>query len=276
LSEIGNILQEKLTGKNCKAMQGLIEEAKEILDEESQNEAVLDALLIGAAQRVEHYEMAGYGTACAMARALGEDDVANLLEETLEEEKSADQRLTEISEDEVLVAAAKDLEEEGEDEDLEEEEPKKKIVPQRNKKTGNVGRNLALIGGMLAITQISTPSWAESKQSVQQVKNEKAAGQYSPDNTGKNVRDRDDSRVTADDQTQGQQEVELLAKIRSEIVANKDLSGYGKNVKIIVEKNSVFLRGPVRSITEKNWIGKTAEKAAPNYRVVNELEIAAD
>ena len=105
LDQIAKILGVKLTGKTCKAMQGLVKEGSEVLEEESDNQAVIDSLLISAAQRIEHYEIAAYGTACAMGQELGEDKVVALLQETLAEEKEADQKLTSISETEVLPEA---------------------------------------------------------------------------------------------------------------------------------------------------------------------------
>ncbi len=87
----------KLTGHKCKAMEGLIEEGAELIGEDAED-SVRDAGLIGAAQRVEHYEMAGYGTARALAQKLGHDDVADILGETLEEEKATDAKLTELAE----------------------------------------------------------------------------------------------------------------------------------------------------------------------------------
>lgn len=105
LENIGKVLEIKLGGKKCKAMEGLIEEGKEVLEEDGDS-AVIDAALIGAAQRVEHYEMAGYGTARGMAERLGHDNVVELLQQTLDEEGAADKKLTQIAEEEVLVEAA--------------------------------------------------------------------------------------------------------------------------------------------------------------------------
>jgi len=105
LQKVGTLLDIKLTGKVCKAMQGLIEEGKEVLEEESDNKALIDVMLIGAAQRVEHYEIAGYGTARTIAQTLGHENIAQLLQETLDEESAADEKLTVISEGEVLPAA---------------------------------------------------------------------------------------------------------------------------------------------------------------------------
>ncbi len=103
LTKIGELLAIKLGGKKCKAMEGLIEEGKEILEEDGSH-SVIDAALIGAAQRVEHYEIAAYGTTKAIAEHLGHEKVAKLLSETLDEESAADKKLTGISLEEVLPA----------------------------------------------------------------------------------------------------------------------------------------------------------------------------
>jgi ferritin-like metal-binding protein YciE len=112
LEKIGQSLGIKLTGKKCHAMEGLVEEGKEVIEEDGEG-GVIDAALIGAAQRVEHYEIAAYGTVRAIAEQLGHKDVARLLQQTLDEEGEADKKLTKIAEDEVLSSAA-DAEEEEE------------------------------------------------------------------------------------------------------------------------------------------------------------------
>ena len=118
LQEVAGILDIKLTGKKCHAMEGLVEEGKEVLEEEGKS-AVIDAALIGAAQRVEHYEMAAYGTVRAMAEQLGHASVVKLLQATLDEEGAADKLLTQIAEEDVLPAAGAEGEadeDEGDDE----------------------------------------------------------------------------------------------------------------------------------------------------------------
>lgn len=111
LEKVADLLDIKLKGKVCHAMAGLVEEGKEVIDEDG-DPSVLDAALIGAAQRVEHYEMAAYGTVIAIAKQLKNSKVVALLNETLAEEKSADAKLTKISTSEVLKAApAKEPEE---------------------------------------------------------------------------------------------------------------------------------------------------------------------
>jgi ferritin-like metal-binding protein YciE len=90
-------LGESPKGKTCKGMQGLIEEGSEATEEDYEG-SVMDAALIGAAQRVEHYEIAGYGTVRSMAETLGESNHVSLLEETLEEEKETDEKLTVLAE----------------------------------------------------------------------------------------------------------------------------------------------------------------------------------
>jgi ferritin-like metal-binding protein YciE len=97
IEQIFEQLGEKAKGKKCKAMEGLVKEGAETL-EEDMNEDVKDAALIAAAQRVEHYEIAGYGTARTFANLLGEDEAASLLEQTLEEEKETDAKLTQLAE----------------------------------------------------------------------------------------------------------------------------------------------------------------------------------
>src|SRR6266478_476665 len=97
LERIFKKLDASPKGKKCKAMEGLIEEGKEVMEEDAEA-AILDAALIGAAQRVEHYEMAGYGCARTYARLLGYEDAAELLQETLNEEGAADKKLTELAE----------------------------------------------------------------------------------------------------------------------------------------------------------------------------------
>ena len=84
-------------GKTCHAMKGLVEEGKEAIEEDAPD-AIRDAKLIGAAQRVEHYEIAAYGTARAFAQTLGETKVADLLQETLDEEGETDKKLTALAE----------------------------------------------------------------------------------------------------------------------------------------------------------------------------------
>lgn len=97
LDEIFVKLGKKPTGKTCKAMKGLVEEGAEMMKEDGP-ESVIDAGLIAAAQRVEHYEMAGYGVVRTFASILGEGEAQDLLQETLDEEGAADEKLTEIAE----------------------------------------------------------------------------------------------------------------------------------------------------------------------------------
>jgi len=97
LETIFKQLGENPKGKKCKGMEGLVEEGSEVMEEHEG--ALLDAALIGAAQRVEHYEIAAYGTVVAFAEELGESEHVSLLNETLEEEKATDEKLTELSGD---------------------------------------------------------------------------------------------------------------------------------------------------------------------------------
>jgi ferritin-like metal-binding protein YciE len=96
LDRIFEILEKRSSGKTCEGMKGLVEEAQSQL-EEIEKGPVLDCAMIGALQRIEHYEIAAYGTAATLAEAMGQDEVKELLGETLEEEKETDERLTQVA-----------------------------------------------------------------------------------------------------------------------------------------------------------------------------------
>lgn len=132
LQTIGERLGLRLNGKKCQAMEGLLEEGKEVLESEGED-PVIDLALIAAAQRVEHYEISAYGSARALAEQMGHDDVVELLQETLDEESAADEKLTQIAEEDVFPQA---LEWEREDEsgDGEEEAPRRGRAKSRGKK----------------------------------------------------------------------------------------------------------------------------------------------
>src|ERR1700689_2344455 len=98
LEQIFTQMGEKPTGKKCKGMEGLVEEGKEMIEEEELEGEALDAGLISSAQRVEHYEIAAYGCVRTYAKLLGETDAAELLEQTLNEEKETDKKLTKLAE----------------------------------------------------------------------------------------------------------------------------------------------------------------------------------
>ena len=115
LEQVFELLEERPKAKPCEGMKGLIQEGDEHAKEDYDDDDLRDAIIIGSAQRVEHYEIAAYGTAIAHARLLGLNDVIEILEETLAEEKAADQKLTEIAESVVNLEAA------SEDDDAEEQ-----------------------------------------------------------------------------------------------------------------------------------------------------------
>jgi ferritin-like metal-binding protein YciE len=105
LERIFQQIGEKSSGETCEAMKGLIKEGEILVKAEGEPD-VRDAGLIGAAQRVEHYEIAGYGTARSLARRLGEGQIAETLQQTLNEEAEADKKLTSIAESQVNIAAS--------------------------------------------------------------------------------------------------------------------------------------------------------------------------
>jgi len=105
LEQVFANLGEKVRGKHCDGIAGIIEEGKAVMEEDF-DEATMDACLIAAGQRAEHYEMAAYGTMVAWARAMGHAEAADLLQETLDEEKAADETLSSLAEDGINDEAA--------------------------------------------------------------------------------------------------------------------------------------------------------------------------
>jgi len=104
LEKIFSILGKTARAEHCKAMEGLVEEGSDLLEEEG-SPMVKDAALIGAAQRVEHYEISAYGTARTLAELLGQTEAAELLQATLDEEKETDEKLTELAMNEINLEA---------------------------------------------------------------------------------------------------------------------------------------------------------------------------
>ena len=117
LEQVFATLDERVRGKHCEGMAGIIEEGKSTMEEDFEG-TTLDACLIASAQRAEHYEMAAYGTLVAWARAMGHQEAAGLLQEILEEEKATDEKLTSIAESGINQEAAQGAH--GGDEDQEE------------------------------------------------------------------------------------------------------------------------------------------------------------
>ena len=120
LEQVFESLEEKVRGKHCDGIAGIIEEGKSIMEEEF-DETTMDACLIAAGQRAEHYEMAAYGTLVAWAKAMGHEEAAVLLQQTLDEEKAADEKLTMLAEGGINQGAA-DVAHPDDEEDEENEE----------------------------------------------------------------------------------------------------------------------------------------------------------
>ena len=136
LEEVFAVLDEKVKAKTCEGMQGIIEEGNDLMQEDADG-SVLDAGLIAAAQRVEHYEIGADGTCVAWARLLGHDEAASLLEQTLEEEKAADEKLSALAEAEINQSAVA----EGQDEFEEDEESRSR--PTNRRQIGGNARSRA-------------------------------------------------------------------------------------------------------------------------------------
>jgi ferritin-like metal-binding protein YciE len=121
LEQVFGTLDEKVRGKHCDGIAGIIEEGKSVMEEDFDAET-MDACLIAGGQRAEHYEMAAYGTLIAWAQVMGHTEAADLLEEILEEEKAADQKLSALAEGGINQAAADKAHPAEDDEDAEEDE----------------------------------------------------------------------------------------------------------------------------------------------------------
>jgi ferritin-like metal-binding protein YciE len=116
LEEVFASLDEKARGKHCDGIEGIIEEGKSVMEEDF-DDATMDACLIAGGQRAEHYEMAAYGSLIAWARVMDHTNAADLLQETLDEEKAADEKLSSLAEGGINQEAADTAQPEGEDED---------------------------------------------------------------------------------------------------------------------------------------------------------------
>lgn len=131
------LLDEKAKSKPCEAMKGLVEEGKETLEEDL-SEPLLDSAIICAAQKVEHYEIAGYGTLVAWANSIGLQDIAEVFEETLREEKEADEKLTQVASE--ILAETGQAEDSGSDGEMETAGTRRKSAASRSTTSGSRGR----------------------------------------------------------------------------------------------------------------------------------------
>jgi ferritin-like metal-binding protein YciE len=112
LEQVFELLEEKAQAKKCDAMEGLIEEGESVIEDTEEGTATRDVGIIFSAQKVEHYEIAAYGGLATLAKTLGRNDIAEILAETLAEEKETDELLTEIAENNINYTAATESEEE--------------------------------------------------------------------------------------------------------------------------------------------------------------------
>jgi len=126
LEQVFGLLDEKVKGKHCDGIAGIIEEGSSVMEEDF-DDATMNACLIASGQRAEHYEMAAYGTLVAWARALGLDDAADLLQQTLDEEKAADEKLSSLAEGGINEEAAGSGTDD--DDDMSEDEPSARSKP---------------------------------------------------------------------------------------------------------------------------------------------------
>lgn len=130
LEKISKRIGQPLDGEECLAMRGLLEEAGHLLDADDVDEDVLDAALVSACQRVEHYEIAAYGSACTFAQLESEEEVLDMLQQSLTEEREQDERLTDVAMSSVNQDAL-DIDDFEDEEELEEED--EPVAPPRRR-----------------------------------------------------------------------------------------------------------------------------------------------
>lgn len=153
LEQVFELLDEKPRGKHCAGIAGIIEEGSEKMGEDAED-AVMDACLIAAGQRAEHYEISAYGTVIAWAEALGMNDVAEVLSETLAEEKAADEKLSALAESGINEAATAGEAEEESEEDSEDDEDETPSASRgsRSDSAGAMARSASGRGGNGGVT----------------------------------------------------------------------------------------------------------------------------
>lgn len=138
LEQVFGALGEKVRGKHCDGIAGIIEEGKSVMEEDFDAQT-MDACLIAGGQRAEHYEMAAYGTLVAWAQAMGHTEAAELLQEILEEEKAADEKLTELAEGGINQAAADEAHPDEDEASEDQEPPAKSTAKKRSPKKAAAG-----------------------------------------------------------------------------------------------------------------------------------------
>jgi ferritin-like metal-binding protein YciE len=139
LEEVFASLEEKARGKHCEGIAGIIDEGKSIMEEDF-DPATMDACLIGAGQRAEHYEMAAYGTLIAWARAMGHDEAAKLLQQTLDEEKAADEKLSLLAEGGINEDAASSAHDKEDDDEQEADRRRRQTAKRQPRATASSRR----------------------------------------------------------------------------------------------------------------------------------------
>jgi ferritin-like metal-binding protein YciE len=279
LQDVSDLIGKRLTGKTCKAMKGLIEEGSEALELESDNEALIDSMIASAALRVECYEIAAYESAIGMATEVGLDEIVELLQESLAEEKESYSKLTKLCKKELFPDAY--LEEEDEDEAT--GRSARRVAPKSQRQGSSASMRASGAAKLASLLTMSAAlvlplSYASADDAAGYGSRDSRernveASQYKTDNTGRNVRDANRMSKTADSQQLSGKDNNVLADIRRRIVANDDISTYGKNIKIVVENGTVTLRGPVRSADERSRIERVVNEAASGYTIVNQLEV---
>jgi ferritin-like metal-binding protein YciE len=280
LDEISEILGIRINGYTCKAMQGLIEETKQIFEENTGDSSLIDVQIVASATKIEHYEIAAYNSTIEISKQLDNTEITELLRASLVEEKDAERLLSSIAKGEIIPEASSSTEKSI----SVSKKPRNidkviKNLGNRSSKRESNAKNIALLVALsLSLVANLLVANAQDTNSYDSVLDE-AKGRYSDNEKSDNENTENNSlynnlNKNADEQgLSGGNNLEVLAKIRSSIIKNDELSMNGHNIKIIVDNKLVTLTGPVDSIAEKDWIYKTAKKIAVNYTVLDKLSL---
>ncbi len=266
LEDIGVLLNVSVSGQLCEAVRGLIDESKRIHDEHYENKALLDIVLIGVTQRAEAYAISSYENTHAIAVELGLDVVARLLEETLIEDRAAQSTFSAICFGEILPRA--NIPASGDDK---EQRINGSALPKTQPRRPSLSTSRMLgFAGCLFLSQQGglSPAQAEGAQRPIRV-----SPQYRTLDAAHRSARAHQTATSAERSHVTGTELGMLARIRRDIVTNATLSPKARRVSILLDQGKIHLRGPVQSLSEKDWLEKTSARASLGYVVINHLQI---
>ncbi len=266
LEDIGVLLNVSVSGQLCEAVRGLVDESKRIQDDQYENKALLDVVLLGATQRAEAYAISSYENAHDIAVELGLDTASRLLEETLIEDRAAQSTFSAICFGEILPRA--NIPASGDDK---EQRINGSALPKTQPRRPSLSTSRMLgFAGCLFLSQQGglSPVQAETAQKPIRI-----SPQYRTIDSVHGSAHAQEIVSSGGRYHVTGTELGMLARIRRDIVTNATLSSKARRVSIVLDQGKIHLRGPVQSLSEKDWLGKTSARASLGYEVINHLQI---